>query len=244
MGTTGRGLPGPHQARLRPGRFSNRWNAPWMPSRPRLLEPASSARGPATHLRRRTWPTAGPGARPSGRSRSVRTGWEGTSCRSLASCPSHGGESRIRVASSSTRTRGRVRSVGRLADIRQDLVAMRKLAWREGWLPRDVDPLDGLSLPRQQTTRGAGRGFAPSELRPERRQLAAMADCLTSSGPAEMQRLSLMGTQIRGAGHAGCGLVSSWACARWMFFLIAASSPSTGRGHSRGSATASPSEVR
>jgi hypothetical protein len=39
-----------------------------------------------------------------------------------------------------------VKSVGRLADIRQDLAAMRKLAWREGWLPRDVDPLDGLSL--------------------------------------------------------------------------------------------------
>ena len=102
-----------------------------------------------------------------------------------------------------------VRSVGRLADIRQDLAAMRKLAWREGWLPRDIDPLDGLSLPRQQTMQGAGRGYVPPELRPERHQVDAMAqaaDRLTSSGPVELQRLPLMGTQIRVAGYAGLRL--------------------------------------
>lgn len=44
------------------------------------------------------------------------------------------------------RTSG-VKSAARLADIRQDMAAMRKLAWREGWLPRDVDPLEGLALP-------------------------------------------------------------------------------------------------
>ena len=102
-----------------------------------------------------------------------------------------------------------VRSVGRLADIRQDLSAMRKLAWREGWLPRDVDPLDGLSLPRQQTLQGAGRGYVPPELRPERHQvdaMAAAADELTRSGPEELRRLPLLGTQIRVAGYAGLRL--------------------------------------
>ena len=96
-----------------------------------------------------------------------------------------------------------VKSVGRLADLRQDLAAMRKLAWREGWLPRDVDPLDGLALPRQQTLQGAGRGFVPPDLRPARRHvdaMAAAADHLTQHGPVELQRLPLMGTQIRLAG--------------------------------------------
>ncbi len=102
-----------------------------------------------------------------------------------------------------------VKSVGRLADIRQDLAAMRKLAWREGWLPRDVDPLDGLALPRQQTLQGAGRGFVPPDLRPARRHvdaMAAAADHLTQHGPVELQRLPLMGTQIRLAGYGGLRL--------------------------------------
>ncbi|MFN2538883.1 MAG: hypothetical protein ABR549_12175 [Mycobacteriales bacterium] len=106
------------------------------------------------------------------------------------------------------RERG-VRSVGRLADIRQDLAAMRKLAWREGWLPRDVDPLEGLSLPKQQAMSGAGKGYVPPELRPSRRHIDAMAaaaDHLTRSGPEPVRRLPLLGTQIRLAGYVGLRL--------------------------------------
>ena len=102
-----------------------------------------------------------------------------------------------------------VKSVGRLADIRQDLAAMRKLAWREGWLPRDIDPLDGLALPRQQTLQGAGRGYVPPDLRPSRRHVDAMAvaaDHLSQHGPVELRRLPLLGTQIRVAGYAGLRL--------------------------------------
>jgi integrase len=106
------------------------------------------------------------------------------------------------------RARG-VKSVTRLSDIRQDLAAMRKLAWREGWLPRDVDPLDGLTLPRQQTLQGAGRGYVPPDLRPARRHVDAMAvaaDHLSQHGPEEVRRLPLLGTQIRVAGYAGLRL--------------------------------------
>ncbi|MHB2023231.1 MAG: hypothetical protein ACYCO3_07880 [Mycobacteriales bacterium] len=102
-----------------------------------------------------------------------------------------------------------VKSTGRLADIRQDLAAMRKLAWREGWLTRDVDPLDGLALPRQQTLHGAGRGYVPPDLRPSRRHvdaIAAAADHLTVTGSAELRRLPLLGTQIRVAGYGGLRL--------------------------------------
>lgn len=102
-----------------------------------------------------------------------------------------------------------VRSVGRLADIRQDMAAMRTLAWREGWLTRDLNPLDGLALPRQQQLHGAGRGYVPPELRPERRQVDAMAVAaseLTRSGPAELRRLPMFGTQIRLAGYGGLRL--------------------------------------
>lgn len=102
-----------------------------------------------------------------------------------------------------------VKSVGRLADIRQDLAAMRKLAWREGWLSRDVDPLDGLALPRQQTLQGAGRGYVPPDLRPSRRLVDAMAvaaDHLTQHGPVEVRRLPLLGTQIRVAAYGGLRL--------------------------------------
>ena len=66
-----------------------------------------------------------------------------------------------------------VKSAGRLADIGQDLAAMRKLAWREGWLPRDVDAM------------------------------AAAADHLTVHGAAELRRLPLLGSQIRVAGYIG-----------------------------------------
>lgn len=102
-----------------------------------------------------------------------------------------------------------VRSVGRLADIRQDLAAMRKIAWREGWLAREVDPLDGLALPKRQQLQGAGRGYVPPELRPERRQvdaMAATADRMCTSGPETLRRLPLFGTQIRLAGYGGLRL--------------------------------------
>lgn len=106
------------------------------------------------------------------------------------------------------RTRG-VASAGRLADIRQDLAAMRKLAWREGWLSREVDPLDGLSLPRQQSLQGAGRGYVPPDLRPARHHVDAMAnaaDHLAVHGPEEARRLPLLGPQIRVAGYGGLRL--------------------------------------
>jgi hypothetical protein len=106
------------------------------------------------------------------------------------------------------RARG-VRSAAGLADIRQDLSAMRKLAWREGWLSRDVDPLDGLTLPKQQAMQGAGRGYVPPDLRPSRRHvdaIAAAADHLTEYGPEQLRRLPLLGTQIRVAGYGGLRL--------------------------------------
>lgn len=106
------------------------------------------------------------------------------------------------------RARG-VKSAGRLADIRQDLAAMRKLAWREGWLSREIDPLDGLALPRQQAMQGAGRGYVPPDLRPSRRHvdaIASAADHLAAHGPEEIRRLPLLGTQIRVAGYSGLRL--------------------------------------
>jgi len=106
------------------------------------------------------------------------------------------------------RARG-VKSVVGLADIRQDLSAMRRLAWREGWLSRDVDPLDGLTLPRQQAMQGAGRGYVPPDLRPSRRHvdaMAAAADQLTEHGPKQLRRLPMLGTQIRVAGYGGLRL--------------------------------------
>ena len=33
-------------------------------------------------------------------------------------------------------------------DLRGQLAAMRKLAWRLGWLDRSIDPLDGLEIGR------------------------------------------------------------------------------------------------
>lgn len=106
------------------------------------------------------------------------------------------------------RARG-VKSVARLADIRQDLAAMRKLAWREGWLPRDVDPLEGLALPKQQAMSGAGKGYVPPELRPSGRHvdaMAAAADHLTQEGPESVRRLPLLGAQIRLAAYVGLRL--------------------------------------
>ncbi|MHB2022791.1 MAG: hypothetical protein ACYCO3_05615 [Mycobacteriales bacterium] len=101
------------------------------------------------------------------------------------------------------------RSVERLADIRQDMAAMRKLAWRAGWLPREVDPLDGLELPPRRQLQGAGRGYVPPELRPERRQVdavASAADELTGNGARELRRLPLLGAQIRLGGYCGLRL--------------------------------------
>jgi integrase len=116
--------------------------------------------------------------------------------------------SHSRQVIATARDRG-VKSVTYLSDIRQDMAAMRKLAWRESWLPRDHDPLDGLSLPRRQQLQGAGRGYVPPELRPERRQvdaMAAAADELTRAGPPEVRRLPLLGPQIRVAGYGGLRL--------------------------------------
>ena len=52
---------------------------------------------------------------------------------------------------------------------------MRKLAWRLGWLDRSIDPLDGLEIGRSTVLQGATTHFVDPRLRPETRQVKAMA---------------------------------------------------------------------
>jgi hypothetical protein len=53
------------------------------------------------------------------------------------------------------------------------MAAMRKLAWRLGWLDRSVDPLDGLELGRTAVLHGATAQFVDPRLRTETRQVHA-----------------------------------------------------------------------
>ncbi|MGI9092904.1 MAG: hypothetical protein ACR2FF_05580 [Mycobacteriales bacterium] len=96
-------------------------------------------------------------------------------------------------------------------DLRGQLAAMRKLAWRLGWLDRSVDPLDGLELARHTALHGAGTQYVDSRLRPETRQVRAIAAAAdTLCGPQgedpAMHRLPLFGTKVRVAGFAGLRL--------------------------------------
>jgi hypothetical protein len=96
-------------------------------------------------------------------------------------------------------------------DLRGQLAAMRKLAWRLGWLDRNVDPLDGLEIARHTTLHGATTAYVDPRLRPETRQVRAMAAaadrlCGPASDDALLSRLPLFGTKIRVAGFGGLRL--------------------------------------
>ncbi|MFN8194306.1 MAG: hypothetical protein U0R80_08500, partial [Nocardioidaceae bacterium] len=52
-------------------------------------------------------------------------------------------------------------------DLRGQLSAMRKLAWRLGWLDRSIDPLDGLEIGRANVLHGATAHYVDPRLRPE-----------------------------------------------------------------------------
>ena len=88
---------------------------------------------------------------------------------------------------------------------------MRKLAWRLGWLDRSIDPLDGLEIGRANVLHGATEQYVDPRLRPETRQVRAMADaadklCGPEGTDPQMNRLPLFGTKIRVAGFGGLRL--------------------------------------
>lgn len=96
-------------------------------------------------------------------------------------------------------------------DLRGQLAAMRKLAWRLGWLDRSIDPLDGLEIGRANVLHGATAQYVDPRLRPETRQvkaIAAAADKLCGPDGTDplMTRLPLFGTKIRVAGFGGLRL--------------------------------------
>lgn len=96
-------------------------------------------------------------------------------------------------------------------DLRGQLAAMRKLAWRLGWLDRSIDPLDGLDIGRSNVLHGATAQYVDPRLRPETRQVRAMAagaDVLCGPDGTDplMTRLPLFGTKIRVAGFGGLRL--------------------------------------
>lgn len=96
-------------------------------------------------------------------------------------------------------------------DLRGQLAAMRKLAWRLGWLDRSVDPLDGLEIGRADVLHGATAHYVDPRLRPETRQVRAIADaadhlCGPEGTDPQMTRLPLFGTKIRVAGFGGLRL--------------------------------------
>lgn len=96
-------------------------------------------------------------------------------------------------------------------DLRGQLAAMRKLAWRLGWLDRSIDPLDGLEIGRANILHGATAQYVDPRLRPETRQVRAMADaadllCGPEGTDPLMTRLPLLGTKIRVAGFGGLRL--------------------------------------
>jgi integrase len=98
----------------------------------------------------------------------------------------------------------------RLQDIRTTLSAMRKLAWREGWLDRSVDPLDGSEVKSgRQQLRGAGGHYVAPEQRPALHMALAMAAaadhlCVAGTDAEEpLRRLPLFGTKIRVATYGG-----------------------------------------
>ncbi|UDY25430.1 hypothetical protein [Nocardioides sp. Kera G14] len=96
-------------------------------------------------------------------------------------------------------------------DQRGAMAAMRKLAWRLDWLDRSIDPLDGLEIGRSTVLHGATAHYVDPRLRPETRQVRAMAagaDSLCGPDGTDplMTRLPLFGTKIRVAGFGGLRL--------------------------------------
>ncbi|MGI8576434.1 MAG: hypothetical protein ACR2KG_00625 [Nocardioidaceae bacterium] len=96
-------------------------------------------------------------------------------------------------------------------DLRGQLAAMRKLAWRLGWLDRSIDPLDGLEIGRADVLHGATAHYVDPRLRPETRQVHAMANaadqlCGPEGTDPLMTRLPLFGMKIRVAGFGGLRL--------------------------------------
>jgi hypothetical protein len=98
-----------------------------------------------------------------------------------------------------------------LEDLRGQLAAMRKLAWRLGWLDRSVDPLDGLEIARRTVLHGASTQYIDARLRPETWQVRAMADaadklCGPEGDDDLLKRLPLFGSKIRVGGFGGLRL--------------------------------------
>lgn len=96
-------------------------------------------------------------------------------------------------------------------DLRGQLSAMRKLAWRLGWLDRSIDPMDGLEIGRANVLHGATAQYVDPRLRPETRQVKAMAAaadelCGPDGTDPLLTRLPLFGTKIRVAGFGGLRL--------------------------------------
>ena len=96
-------------------------------------------------------------------------------------------------------------------DLRGQMAVMRKLAWRLGWLDRSVDPLDGLEIGRAEVLHGATAQYVDPRLRPETRQVKAMASaadqlCGPEGTDPLLTRLPLLGTKIRVAGFGGLRL--------------------------------------
>jgi len=96
-------------------------------------------------------------------------------------------------------------------DMRGALAAMRKLAWRMGWLDRSVDPLDGLEIGRSTVLHGATTHYVDPRLRPETRQVKAMAhaaDALCGPDGTDplLTRLPMFGTKIRVGAFGGLRL--------------------------------------
>lgn len=96
-------------------------------------------------------------------------------------------------------------------DLRGAMAAMRKLAWRLGWLDRSIDPLDGLEVGRSTVLQGATTQYVDPRLRPETRQVRAMAAaanrlCGPEGTDPLLTRLPLFGTKIRVAGFGGLRL--------------------------------------
>jgi hypothetical protein len=101
-----------------------------------------------------------------------------------------------------------VRSVRGREDLRGQLGAMRNLAWREGWLDRSIDPLDGFKLKKATRMQGADDSYVDPHLRPETRQVNAMASaadnlCGPDGEDPLLTRLPLFGTKVRVAGYGG-----------------------------------------
>ena len=96
-------------------------------------------------------------------------------------------------------------------DMRGCLAGLRNLAWRLGWLDRSVDPLDGLEIGRATVLHGATSNYVDPRLRPETRQVRAMAVaadrlCGEQGEDALLTRLPMFGTKIRIAGFGGLRL--------------------------------------